>query len=303
MALFRLETGDDAHDRRAQRDRVFGVKRAADVRLGVAGEVHAVVDEADRCAGAAFVLDLAHDRPGNRDQVVHARGQVVQELAIRIGTDAAGVHGADDERTRAAGRGEAPRSLRADNLRAVHVVVHDIRLDGGEMRRDRLDRGLVVHLLQGADGDAAALKASDRRSVRQGQDRDVVAGSVQARDEVEDVLLGAAAAAGGEQLHDPYPIAARGQRQAHHGLETGVGAEGARGDPQRIAQRRCVWGKQLRPAHARLEVRRTRTRWIGSSMAPHSYLYGSLPRSRSKRDLPRSIARRTRRSSSTTPGE
>ena len=166
---------------------------------------------------------------------------------------------AHDVRPMTSGGREAPGGLRADDLGAVHVVVDDVGLHGGEVGGHRLDGGLVVHLVEGADGDSGSLQAADGRAVRERQDGHVVAGAVHPRHEVVDVLLGAAAAAGREQLHDADAIAAGRERQPDDRLEAGVRAQRGRWDPQRVG-------------HARLPVRRTRTRWIGSSTAPHSYL-------------------------------
>ena len=90
---------------------------------------------------------------------------------------------------------------------------------------------------------------------------DVVALAVEARDQVVDVLLGAAVRAGGQDLDDADPRPRR------------VPAVGPR----------ATHGSSGRGRRHRIAVRRTSRRWIGSSTAPHSYLYGSSPRRKSNR--------------------
>ena len=85
------------------------------------------------------------------------------------------------------------------------------------------------------------------------------------------VLLGAAVRAGREDLDDPDAVGQR--RGPHDRLEAGIEAA------------------VVTIAHQ--TDRRTSRRWIGSSTAPHSYLYGSSPRRKSSRRSPWSRARRT----------
>jgi hypothetical protein len=225
VALLGLEPGDDADDRRIDRDRVFAVEGAADVGVGVAAQVDAVVDEADRGARSAFLLELADDRARDGDQVVHPRRQGPEQRAILLGPDATRMHGPDDIRAALSGRGQRPGRLRADHLGAVHVVVDDVGLDGCEMRGDDLDRGGVVHVVEDARRDAGALEPADGGAVAEREHRHVVARGVDAGHEVEDVLLGAAAGAGREQLDDADATAARRQREAENGLEARVAGE------------------------------------------------------------------------------
>ena len=145
------------------------VERAARLLLGVALEVDAVVDEVDRGADAALVIELADDRARDGDQAVHPRGEAAQELAILLGPDAARVDRADDERAGPTGRREGPRGLRAHDLGPVHVVVDDVGLDGGEVRRDGLDRRVVGHVVEDAHVHARALDAAHARAAREGE--------------------------------------------------------------------------------------------------------------------------------------
>jgi hypothetical protein len=61
-------------------------------------------------------------------------------------------------RGRSGGR-ERPRGLGADDLGSIHVVVDDVGVDRGEVGRDGLDCGLVVHVVEDADIDAGSLEA------------------------------------------------------------------------------------------------------------------------------------------------
>ena len=94
------------------------------------------------------------------------------------------------------------------------------------------------------------------------------------------MLLGAAVRARREDLDDPDPTT-RDDRPLDR-LDA------------RIALGGC--------AH-RSVLRRTSSRWIGSSTAPHSYLYGSSPRRKSSRRRPVAIARSTYLAIIKTPGD
>ena len=91
-----------------------------------------------RRAGQATALvdELSLDRPRDRDELVHLRGQLPDEVAILGRPDARRVDGRHDERPRPARCGEGDRGARADDLGPEHVVVDDVRLDLGEVRRE-----------------------------------------------------------------------------------------------------------------------------------------------------------------------
>ena len=113
-------------------------------------------------------------------------------------------------------------------------------------------------------GIAGPLELAHGAAGRQGHDRHVVAGGVDPADERVQVLLGAAVRAGRQDLDDADPA-----------LRSGPDARLLPGrDPRVVGQSSHVF------------LRRMSRRWIGSSTAPHSYLYGSSPRRKSSRRLP-----------------
>ena len=124
--------------------------------------------------------------------------------------------------------------------------------DVGEVRGEGADGDRVVGLVDDEDRDAGPLELAHGAARRQRDDRDVVPLAVEPGHEVVEVLLGAAARAGGEHLDDADALARRAAPGARTGSRQGSQAE--RGGAHRAA------------------VRRTRRRWIGSSTAPHSYL-------------------------------
>ena len=149
-----------------------------------------------------------------------------------------------------------------DRLGAIHVGVDDVRADLGQVRGQGADRDRVVGVVDDQDGDAGPLQLAHGAARRQRDDRHVVARGIHPGDERVEVLLGAAVGAGREDLDDPDAAAAGELRARRPG----------RGTDPRARARSC------QPFR-----RRTSIRWIGSSSAPHSYLYGSLPRRKSSR--------------------
>ena len=182
----------------------------------------------------------------------NVRGQVEQRLAIRLGADAARMGRGDEVRPALAGLAEGDDRPGRDGLGAVHVGVDDVGPDLGEVGGQGPDRDRVVRLIDDEDRDAGALELAHGTPRRQRDDRDVVAGRVDPGDQREQVLLGAAVRAGREDLDDADATAAGDA----FGRSSGVEAA--------IPRHRC--------AHVSRSCRRTSSRWIGSSTAPHSYL-------------------------------
>jgi hypothetical protein len=158
-----------------------------------------------------------------------------------------------------------------DGLRPVHVGVDDVRPDLGQVGRQGPDRDGVIRFIDDQDGEAGPLELAHGAARREGDDRHVVAAGVHPRDQSEEMFLGAAVGAGREDLDDP-DAAAAAQHRAADGVEAGIERAGSAHHPS---------------------LRRTSTRWMGSSTAPHSYLYDSSPRRKSIRRRPRSRARTT----------
>ena len=88
----------------------------------------------------------------------------------------------------------------AEHLGAVHVRMDEIDLLAPQPGRELADGDLVIHLVEHVHRHAEGPEALDRRAGRQRQGADVVAGSVQPQQEPGVRLLGAAVAAGREQL-------------------------------------------------------------------------------------------------------
>ena len=158
----------------------------------------------------------------------------------------------------------------ADELGAVHVVVDDVRANVDEVRRESARGDRVVVLIDDEHVEARALQLADGTPRRQRYDRDIETAVVHPADEPEHVFLRAATAPGGEHLDDADAFAGD-DRRSRHRLEARVVPE----------MRAHEW------------TRRSKRRWIGSSTAPHSYLYDSSPRRKSIRRRPRSSARAT----------
>ena len=136
-------------------------------------------------------------------------------------------------------------------------------------------RVIVVFVVDDADRHAGPLQLPDGAAVAERDDADVIPGAIEPRHDVEDVFLRSAVGAGGEQLHDPDPVLARPKRARR--LPTRV--SGVRDGPL---------GR-----HASGPCRRTSSRRMGSSTAPHWYLYPSSPRRKSSRCRPWLMASRT----------
>ncbi len=166
---------------------------------------------------------------------------------------------------------ERDRGPSPDELGTVHVGVEDVGADIDQVRGQGRDRGGIVRLVDDENVKPGALQFPDCAPRRERHDRYVEPALVESTDEAEHMLLRPAIRSCREQLDDADPIRRRRRRSAD-GLEAGIVADVAR---------------------AHQASRRTRMRWIGSSTAPHSYLYGSSPRRKSIRRMPRSSARRT----------
>ena len=221
--------------------------------------------------------ELALDRPGDRDQPVHVRRQLAQVLRsscerIRLEWTVATRYG-----RRCPASPSAMTARVADDLGPVHVGVDHVGAHLGQMGRQRADGDRIVRLVDDEDRDAGLLQLAHGTPRRQRHDRHVVARGVEPRDQRVEVLLGAAVGAGREHLDDPDPPAG-GQRRTHDGLEA------------RIEGRRR--------AHA-APLRRTSSRWIGSSTRAPLVLVGLVAAQEVEPALARgdAPARRTRRPS------
>ena len=251
MALLRLQPGHDAHDRRPRRDVVLALERAADLGGLVAGEVDAVVDQADRRADTALVLELSDDRPRDGDEVVHPGREAADEVAVHVGANPGRVDRPDHQRPAPARGRELPCGLRAHDLGAVHVVVDHVGLDGCEVGRDRVDRLLVGHVVEDTDRHARLLDPPDAGATRERQHGHVVARSVDPADDVGDVLLRAAAGPGGKQLDHAQLRSPGGQREPGDRLEAGIDDQPGRGQAEvavtRAAPGSAGWARRGRP--------------------------------------------------------
>ena len=221
MALLGLQPGDDTDDLRAGFHAVLVGERAARLLVVVPVEVHAVVDERDRGRVAALVEELAFDGPRDRDELVHVRRELAQDVLVRLVPDAAGVDRADEVRPAMADLLEGQDGPRGDGLGAVHVGVDDVRPDLAQVRGQRADGDRVVHLVDDEDGDAGPLELADGTPRRQRHDRDVVAIVVHPGHQRVEMLLGATVRAGREDLDDADAVATR-QRRSGDRLEAGI---------------------------------------------------------------------------------
>ena len=271
MALLQLEAPHHAHDLGVGVHAVLLAERAAGLLVVVALEVDAVVDQADRRPVPALGDQLLLDRVRHGDEVVDLRREAAELRLVLGGADARRVDGGDHPRPPVAGVAQRDRRLRAHDLGAVHVVVDDVRAHVGQVGGQGGGGDGVVGVVDDGDVDARALELADGAAGRERDDRHVVELAVQAADEVDHVLLGAAVGAGRHDLDHAHALRA-GHRQVDH-----------RGHARIVAMRR----------RHRCTVRLTSRRRIGSSIAPHSYLYASSPRRKSIRVRPRSRARRT----------
>ena len=205
VALLGLQASHDADDRRASGDRVVLVERAARLLVVVALQVDAVVDQADRRAGAALVADLLLDRLRDDDQPIHQRRQLAQGLAVVGAADAARMDGRDHGRPAAALLSEQQRGPGADHLGpdTCGCGRSPARTAPSSLGQ-RLDGQPSSGSSMTADVDAGLLQPADAAAVRERDDADVVAGRVEPRDERVDVLLRAAVGAGGHDLDDAH---------------------------------------------------------------------------------------------------
>ena len=251
VALLRLEPGDDADDLRAGLHAVLLGQRAARLLVVVARQVDAVVDEPDRRAGAALVVDLALDHPRHGDELVHVRGQVAQRLAILLRADPAGVHGRDDVRLAMADLAEGDDRPGGDGLGPEHVGVDDVGADLGQVRGQGADGDGVVRLVDDAGPRSRPAAACARRCP---------------------------------------PTATRSTRRSATGPSGVTRPNRCSWAPPLVPVAR-TWTTRMRRPPARVgrstvsrqgsngagaliygSLRRTSRRWMGSSTAPHSYL-------------------------------
>ena len=194
---------------------------------------------------------------------------------------------ADHPGAAVAGFRQGQRGARPDQLRPVHVVVDHLRAGVDEMGGEGAHRDGVVRLVDHEHRDAQAADRAQAAAVGEGDDADVVAAAIEPREQRVDVLLGAAVGAGGHHLDDPQRAAARQRCTV---------------DLSRAGLVERVRPRSLHP-HGQPAPRTTRRRWIGWSTAPHSYLYGSSPRRKSKRVRPAARAAWIDSATSRTPGD
>ena len=135
MAFLGLEPRDHADERGALGEAVLLGQRAARVGVLVFLKVDAVVDQLDGSRRAPFFNELGDDRPTDRDEPIHRGSQPAQKRAIGIAADPARVDSADDERPRQTLLGQRECRARADDLRAIHMVVDDL----GRTAHEQLD--------------------------------------------------------------------------------------------------------------------------------------------------------------------
>jgi hypothetical protein len=254
VALLRLEPGDDADDLRAGLHAVGLAQVAVRLHGVVAGEVDAVVDEPDRREAWPLVGDLRDDRIRDGDQLVDLRREAAQRLAVRGGPDAGRMDRRHEVRPRAARVPHREHGLRPDHVGAVHVGVDDVRPDRSEMGRQRGHGGRVVGLLDQRHREPGTLQLPDGAAGGQRDDARLEPRGVEPGHQPEHVLLRSAARAGREDLDDTNP-AGRARPAAVDRRQAGVPGDRTRHQPLPL-----------------VASRRTRIRWIGSSIAPHSYL-------------------------------
>ena len=124
----------------------------------------------------------------------------------------------------------------ADDLGAVHVVVDDLRRSAAQQVDDRAEGSMIVQLIDDMHGHPGGAQAAHRRPVGEADHLDVEARGIKPPDEILDVHLSAATGRGGHDLGDRDSHAASTSRTA------------------------CS------------PERRTSSRSMTSSRAPHSYL-------------------------------
>ena len=205
MSLLRLEPRDHAEQRGRRRDPIFATQRARPHRPAEPRQVDPVRDDREPGAVPTLGVDLARDRLGRNDQPVHRRGERRQEPDVVVGSDARRVDGRHDHR--GAGGDRRPRP---DHLGAEHVRVDEVDLLAPQPGHELADGDLVIGLVEHLDRDAERAEALHGRAGRQREGADLVSRSVQAEQQSGVALLGAAVAAGREQLEDPRARMAAG---------------------------------------------------------------------------------------------
>ena len=161
VALFGFEPGHDAHDLGARLHAVLLGQRAARLLVVVPLEIDAVVDERDGDRVASLVADLLLDGPRHRDQPIHVRGELAQDVLVRLVTDPARVDGAHQVRPAMADLGEREDGPGRDGLGPEHVGVDDVRANLGEMSGEGSDADRVIRLVDDEDRDPGALELAD----------------------------------------------------------------------------------------------------------------------------------------------
>ena len=105
------------------------------------------------------------------------------------------------------GRDGRPRS---EHLGPIHVGVDEVDLLAPEPCGELADRELVIGLVEDVDRHSQRAQALDRGARRKREGADLVARTVEAEEQPGVALLGAAVAAGRQQLQDPRPRMAPG---------------------------------------------------------------------------------------------
>src|SRR5439155_5638916 len=255
----------------------------------VSVKVDSVIDQLHRGSDSAFLGDLALDGLRYRDQLVHLRGKEAQLGPVFSRPDARRVDGRDDVGPRQTDLSQPRGGARSYELRPIHVVVDDVRADAGHVGGQGTNGRRVVGLIEDEDEHAQSRDLARGGPGREQDYARLKPRAIQARKQRVQVLLRAAAAPRGEDLDDTH-LGPPGQGRQHERLDAGIRRWSG-------LERRAGGGQ------SQIAVRRTRMRWSGSSTAPHSYLYGSLPRRKSTRRRPSSIARLMSQAIMTTPGD
>ena len=164
VALLGFQPRHDPHEGAADGEAVLLGQRAAGLQLVVAGQVHAVVDELDRGTGATLPLDLGLDRTAHGDEAVHAGREGSDEIAVFRTAHPAGMDRRHDVWPGQTELADADRGPRAHDLRAVHVVVHDLRAAPAEVLDEAACHLFIRYLVQDRHGDARRRHAADRGS-------------------------------------------------------------------------------------------------------------------------------------------
>ncbi len=205
MALLRLEARDHADQRRLPRNAELVAHPAGRHGRREPLEIDAVRDDREAGVSASLATHLVLDARRRNDQPIHPRRQRRQQCDVLGRADARGVHGGHDHR-RAGGDGRAS----PDHLGAEHVSVDEVDLVVAQPAGKLSHGQRVVALVQDIHGEAEPPEALDSGAGRERQGAHVVSAAVEAQQETGVALLGAAVAAGRQQLEDPRPGMASG---------------------------------------------------------------------------------------------